>query len=442
MAPSATSSPPATDAPTPSATELRGAWLWVARVTWLAIFALTLVEFALQLPSALKGFQQACAQNCFFSAQSSQALVHIGIPMHAYAWVVVALYSIMVLVSAVLALTLFWRRSRDWLALVVALFLVVYPTSNNLAGSTAIPTVALSLSTFLQFLAGLPPTLILYVVFLIFPSGRFVPRWSWLLLVAWVGFAFVGTFNLFGVFAVIGYPLLLGGAIACQVYRYRRASTPAQRQQTKWVVFGFIGSLLANQLFWLPSGLTPLGNTLYAPLSYLVYLLFLLLLPITFYLAMQRHRLFDIDIIVNRALVYGSLTAILAAIYAGGIIGMQRAFHGLTGQDSQLAVVISTLAIAALFQPLRARLQRAIDRRFFRTKYDARKTLAAFSATLRGEVDLTELSDHLVAVVDDTMHPTHLSLWLRDPGSRASTMGIDPAEEAHEFLIGSTTSNR
>lgn len=422
--------PAANQMPAPGSTELRGARPLAARLTWLVIFALTLIEFVIRLPGALEGFQQACAQSCLVSAETAQALAHVGITLHTYAWIVVALYCIMVFVSALLALALFWRRSRDWLALVVALFLIIYPTSNLLSGAITLPTVEFSLAALLQFLAGLPANLIFYLVFLLFPSGRFVPRWSWLLLLAWVGFSFAGTFNVGGGAAVIGYPLLFGSAIACQVYRYRRASTSTQRQQTKWVVFGFIGSLLANQAFWLPSGLTPLGKTLYAPVSYIVYLLFLLLLPITFSIAMQRHRLFDIDIIINRTLVYGPLTAILAAIYAGGIIGLQRGFHALSGQDSPLAVVLSTLLIAALFQPLRRRLQRAIDRRFFRTKYDAQKTLAAFNDTLRSQVDLTELSAHLVAVVDEAMRPAHLSLWLRDPAARVSTMGLESAGQA------------
>jgi hypothetical protein len=126
-----------------------------------------------------------------------------------------------------------------------------------------------------------------------------------------------------------------------------------------------------------------------------------------------KYRLYDIDIIINRALVYGSLTATLVALYFGGIVLLQRLFVALTGQRSTLAVVASTLIIAALFNPLRRRIQSFIDRRFYRSKYDARKTLEAFSAKLRDETDLEALNSDLVGMVRETMQPTHVSLWLR-----------------------------
>jgi hypothetical protein len=131
--------------------------------------------------------------------------------------------------------------------------------------------------------------------------------------------------------------------------------------------------------------------------------------------AVLRYRLYDIDIIINRALVYGSLTAMLVVLYLGGVVTMQAIFRALTGQEqqAQLAVVVSTLAIAALFNPLRRRIQAFIDRRFYRRKYDARKTLESFSATLRNEADLDALNDDLVGVVRETMQPAHVSLWLR-----------------------------
>jgi hypothetical protein len=138
-------------------------------------------------------------------------------------------------------------------------------------------------------------------------------------------------------------------------------------------------------------------------------------------IAILRHRLYDIDVIINRTLVYSALTATLVALYFGGIVVLQRLFEALAGEKSTLAVVASTLVIAALFNPLRRHIQSFIDRRFYRRKYDAIKTLEAFSSKLREETDLEALSDDLVGAVKETMQPAHTSLWLRpDPPPRGS----------------------
>jgi hypothetical protein len=139
------------------------------------------------------------------------------------------------------------------------------------------------------------------------------------------------------------------------------------------------------------------------------------LIPVAAGVAILRYRLYDIDVVINRTLVYGTLTVLLAAVYFSGVATTQAIFRALTGQEQQpqLAIVVSTLVIAALFNPLRRRIQAFIDRRFYRRKYDARRTLEAFSAKLRDETDLEALNNELVGVVRETMQPSHVTLWLR-----------------------------
>ena len=190
------------------------------------------------------------------------------------------------------------------------------------------------------------------------------------------------------------------------VLRFIRAKE-RERQQIKWLTYGtaIMALLIVGSFFVL--------NNPDSPTSAMIFDLAIMLLPLSIGISILRNQLYDIDRLINRTLVYGSLTVILAAVYVGLVIGLQALLRGIISQDNSVAIVISTLAIAALFQPLRHRIQRVIDRRFYRSKYDAAKIVAAFSATLRQEVDLDQLREHLVAVVEETMQPAHVSLWLR-----------------------------
>jgi hypothetical protein len=205
-----------------------------------------------------------------------------------------------------------------------------------------------------------------------------------------------------GMLALLAAILL---SVAALLARWRRAAS-VERQQIKWFVSAAGVTALTAPL---AAAASPMLNVIYMALS--------ILLPVAVGLAILRHRLYDIDLIVNRTLVYGALTAVLAASYFGSVVVLQTVFGALTGESrSALVTVLSTLGIAALFSPLRHRLQAVVDRRFYRRKYDASRTLAAFGATLRDNVELTALTDRLLGVVDDTMQPAHASLWIKEAG--------------------------
>jgi hypothetical protein len=268
--------------------------------------------------------------------------------------------------------------------------------------------------------------------FLLFPGGRFVPRWTRWLAVAFIAFnvsqeLFPELYSGSPALEMVTQWVFMGFVVSLiwsQTYRYRKFSSPEQRRQTKWVVFGttlaIAGSFVKVPLdFSLLTGDTPFTLLVLK----IVFALSFLLVPLSISVAVLRSRLFDIDVLINRTLVYGVLTTLLAAVYLGGVAATQAIFQSLTGQHGlpQLAIVTSTLLIAALFNPLRRSVQTFIDRRFYRSKYDARKTLEAFSAKLRDETDLDALNDELVGVVRETLQPAHVSLWLRpDPGSKRS----------------------
>ena len=204
---------------------------------------------------------------------------------------------------------------------------------------------------------------------------------------------------------------LILSSVVSLVVRFRR-SQGRERQQMKWLTYvaaTVLGMVLLTTLLE-AANLVFLSET-----AALATDLLIAGIPVGVGIAILRYRLYEIDIIINRTLVYGSLTALLALVYLGGVTATQTIFRTLTGEQEQpqLAIVVSTLIIAALFNPLRRRIQAFIDRRFYRRKYDARKTLEAFSAKLRDETDLDALSDEVLGVVRETMQPAHASLWLR-----------------------------
>jgi hypothetical protein len=279
------------------------------------------------------------------------------------------------------------------------------------------------------------------LAYLLFPTGRLPSRrWKWF---AWLTAAFViaglitSAFS-FGANAGLGpipnplgvkgfsnaYDMVLNmlpilyGAVAYSLFVRMRRSAGVERQQIKWFAYAAAATIVGIACAYM------IPDTIATPrwfdrAGFALNIAVTPAIPISMAIAILRYRLYDIDIIINRTLVYGSLSAMLVALYFGGIVVLQRVFVSLTGEQSTLAVVASTLVIASLFNPVRRRIQSFIDRSFYRRKYDAAKTLEAFSAKLRDETDLDALRNDLVGVVRETMQPAHVSLWLRpDPSLR------------------------
>jgi uncharacterized membrane protein YhdT len=328
-----------------------------------------------------------------------------------------------------------WLLCLYGLVISISYFCAEYAIYALLAEPNSLPAAEVLVwivSWMLSIIVGLPALL-----YLLFPTGRLPSRrWRW---VAWLIAALVlagvitSAFSsgaLMGVLGPIRNPLGIEGftgvykallyfispvalsAVVLSVFMRLRRAAGVERQQIKWFAYAAAASVMATSLAYLVPGVidTPLW---FERMGFALNIAFIPAIPIAIGIAILRYRLYDIDRIINRTLVYGALSATLVALYFGGIVMLQRVFVLPTGQQSTLAVVASTLLIAALFTPLRRLIQGFIDRRFYRSKYDARKTLEAFSAQLRNETDLEALSDDLVGVVRETMQPAHVSLWLR-----------------------------
>lgn len=422
-----------------SHTRLRGRWLFLARATWVVLAGFALIFCVVSLPGYLTHLQTLCTGTVCADKQlapaAAQALQKVGISIRVYAifFFVLTLFPVAVwlTVGGVIA----WRKSNDWMALLMALALVLQG-STNLTGAYSSGYYALLSLSFPAQILNFFAFLTLLFALALFPGGRFVPRWFvWLTIpftinMLWYNFispeqthlALPGWLN--GLSAMLFIGELLGGG-ATQIYRYRRVSTALQRQQTKWVVFGIAANLVLALVLFLPTLIAPalsqpgsLYNIGLTPLTTLVGLL----IPLSIGIAIMRYRLWDIDTIINKTLVYGGLSVLLAAIYTALVVVLEGLIGLISKQASQpIVIVIATLTIAALFQPLRKRLQNSIDRQFYRRKYDAEKTLAAFSATLRDEVDLKQLCEQLLSAVQETMQPAQVSLWLTRSSIQKST---------------------
>lgn len=413
---------------------VRGHFLVLARIMWVAVALMILAILIIGIPAVFHYLQAVCTGTVCngpqFSPQQARGLRNLGLSLTFYAGYLLALQLLFIAVWSTVAVVIFFRKSDEWLAWFVSLSLLTFGTAfTNFTDVVAqLGPVWLACTKVVDLLA----LVCIVLLFYLFPDGRFIPRWARILGMLWIlwSLLYILLSDLTPVLSQLDqvYFLSYYGALGCgvfaQIYRYVRISGPLQRQQTKWVMYGFTvaiaGFLVLNSLgliaLFVPSASLLVQNNALLPFFIqLAYYVLMLLIPISIGFAILRYRLYDIDILINRTLVYGALTVSLALVYAALIITLQFLLHGFISQTNDIVIVASTLAIAALFQPLRRRIQNSIDRRFYRRKYDSAKTLAAFSATLRDELDLNQLQEQLVAVVKETMQPGHLSLWLLDP---------------------------
>jgi hypothetical protein len=301
----------------------------------------------------------------------------------------------------------------------------------------AVPGAA-ALAWFTTWVIAIPLGL-LAALLLLFPTGRLPsPRWGWWLWIAGIGnllyilshlwywplrgpyllrLEYSDPAGLPGVLFTVGAaagPVAVVAAGVSVLVRFRRARG-VERQQIKWLLYAVLTAILGYPV--LAVAMTALGSTSELAGDVSVSLL-VAPVPLAMGLAILRFRLYDIDRLINRTLVYGLLTAMLAAVYAAVVLALGQLFGGIGTEPPSWAVAGATLAVAALFQPARRRIQQAVDRRFNRRKYNAARTVEAFAVRLRNEVDLDSLSAELVVVVDKTMQPTSVSLWLR-PSAQA-----------------------
>jgi hypothetical protein len=424
-------------------TRLHGRPLQLARIIWVVVVIGVLALYFGSLPAFHTLLQPPCKSfaTCNLVGAITLAQFHTiqaaGVSPYTMAKYWFGLDIAIVLIWSAIGFIIFWRRSDAWVALLVALALILFNVGQQGSPLSALVIVSPAWAVPVEILTFLGQASFGVLLFL-FPNGQFAPRWvRWFVLVYLIQTAlslFLPTdLPLSEAYAqaLVGLLFLSSVAVALysQIYRYRHVSTPVERQQVKWAVFGIALTIVLLILL----DMTNVFQLSQSSSAYILvenlYPLALLPIPLSIGFAVSRTRLWEVDTLINKTLVYGLLTVLLAAVYAGLIIGLE-ALVGRFGSSSSapIVIVVSTLIIAALFQPVRSRIQQIIDHRFYRSKYDAQKTLAAFSATLSNDVELPKLRNHLLEVVNETMQPEHASLWLRIPkaGPRAQVHYPEP----------------
>jgi hypothetical protein len=393
---------------TPAEPAWRARWMIIARRAWPVLTMLAITANLLVLPDYTRSLLTRTVRAELPAAHLTPA---------EYVAIQICYVTVFMLVCLAVATVIYVRAAREPVALFCAYTLTAFGCGFGfITGLTITSPILNALSVIFTGVAQV----IGGWLFLIFPSGRFVPRWSrWCALAATLGIAAVTIPAIArgqpapSAAQTISVGLLLLGA-GSQVYRYRRVSSLTERQQTKWVVFGLAASMAAIIVFQLagllvqqvaPSAVkSQVGGGLVGG----VFILILAFIPVCIGIAVLRTHLWDIGLVISRTLTYAVVTALLAGVYAGLVLLTTRVlpFH------TAVAVAVSTLAAAAAFHPLRSRVQRTVDRRFNRARYDADQAIAAFAARLQDVAEPDAVHAHLTAAVHRALEPAHVSVWI------------------------------
>jgi hypothetical protein len=336
------------------------------------------------------------------------------------------------LLNFALAILLLWLRPRDWTARLLAIALVGAAGAFNLTGQSTVEIIPLPpFESFLQTSSHVIAGVAYVYALMLFPDGKPVPRWplpavAVLYAPVTAGAVFLalrveGTARPAALLVFHGLVATVAG-IGAQMYRFRRAATPQEHAQARLMVWALLPALAVSVYFVVTQGFETITVQSLAgrhlpeqPVQvFRIFQPVFLLVPLALFLGLIRFRLWDIDRVVNRTVVYGLASAILLGAYFGIVVLLQRVFSPFV-ENNEIAVAISTLAVAAAFIPVRRRIQDFVDRRFYRHRYDAQKTVEAFSSRLRDQLDLEALAFELRGVVARTMQPNEVSLLVRNP---------------------------
>lgn len=401
---------------------LNRTWLRIARLAWLVILLLTIGKIVLGMPlyfadlnQVCMGSEEVCNEGYSLTSREVAVLKTAGLQLQTYAKLELGWSFFTLIIWAGVGIFIFILRPNDWLALIASALLIIYNSSGyELQINSSYP----ALGPASEFLFNFSNAL-LFLFIGLFPNGRFSPRWmrwywtglillNFLPLSTWVS---PGIFNAIIVLFWVSF-LLLGPYT--QIYKYRNLSTTVERLQTKWIVLGFAFFAAAVLIGFSLQSLYP--ENIVAELIYyrLVFDFAGLMIPLSIGISILRYRLWDIDVVIRKTLQYSIVTGLLVLTYFGIVVMLQRILSPLTGSGySPLIIVITTLAIAALFNPLRHRVQNDIDRRFFRKKYDAGQVLEQFAQSARDEVSLEVLTAELSTIIQDVIQPEKVTIWLR-----------------------------